>query len=201
MAHINLLPWRETLRKQRQQEFGIAALGAAAFAGLVLFGVHLQMEAMIEFQKQRNGFLKSEIAIMDKKIEEIKKLEKTKEQLLARMNIIQRLQQSRPLVVHLFDELVKTIPDGVVIESISQTGKKVVIQGIAESNTRVSAFMRNVEASEWLEAPALEIISGDAKGRGDTASSNKFTLQVALKSDEQEEAVAKKDDKKKRRKR
>lgn len=179
MAHINLLPWRETLRKQRQQEFGIAAGAAVLFAGVIMGLVHMQVEAMIDHQNARNRYLEQEIAIMDKQISEIEKLEKTKEQLLARMNIIQRLQQSRPLVVRLFDELVKTTPDGLVLESIKQLDKVVTVQGVAESNTRVSAFMRNVESSEWLEDPALEIITG--KGGKNDESINNFTLKVSVK--------------------
>jgi len=186
MSHINLLPWRETLRKQRQQEFGVAAVAALIFAALVMLLVHMQVEAMIDHQNSRNRYLEQEIALMDQKIKQIEKLEKTKQQLLARMNIIQRLQQSRPLVVHLFDELVKTTPDGVVLSAIRQAGNLVTLNGVAESNTRVSAFMRNVESSEWIEAPGLDIISG-GKGKKD-AVRNAFTLQVAVKSDETEEA-------------
>ncbi len=201
MAHINLLPWRETLRKQRQQEFGIAAGVAALFAGLIMVLVHMQVEAMIQYQQQRNNLLQQEIKVMDQKIKEIEKLEKTKEQLLARMNIIQRLQQSRPLVVRLFDEMVKTTPDGVIITSLKQAGNKITVQGNADSNTRVSALMRNVEASEWLEIPNLEIISGKGGSKGGSNSANQFTLHFALKGEEQEEKDNKKASDKKRRKR
>lgn len=196
MSHINLLPWRETLRKQRQKEFGVAAAVAIAFAGLVMALVHFQIEAMISHQEARNSYLQAEIALMDKKIAEIEKLEKTKAQLLARMNIIQKLQQSRPLVVHLFDDLVRTTPEGVVIESLTQQGMKVTLRGIAESNTRVSLMMRNVEASEWLEAPELDVISG-SQGRKDDAR-NVFTLQVAIH--QEEEALEQQQQKKGKRK-
>ncbi len=117
MAHINLLPWRENLRKQRQREFISILLGAAVLMGVIVLYVHIHFAAMTEFQNRRNSFLEQEIAQLDEKIRAIKDLEKRKTQLLARMDVIQRLQASRPQIVHLFDELVNTIPEGVFCAS------------------------------------------------------------------------------------
>lgn len=181
MSRINLLPWRETLRKQREKEFGVAAGAAFVFAILIMLLIHIQVEAMIDHQNTRNRYLEQEIAVMDRKIKEIEKLESIKQKLLARMDIIQRLQHSRPLVVHLFDELVKTTPDGVVLTGLKQANSLVTLKGVAESNTRVSAFMRNVESSEWIEAPSLEIISG-RRGAKNTIR-NDFTLKISVKDD------------------
>ncbi len=181
MAHINLLPWREALRKQRQQEFGIAAGIAALFAGAIMLLVHMQVEAMIEQQNNRNRYLQQEIVVLDRQIQEIERLERIKQQLTARMEIIQRLQESRPLAVRMFDEIVRTVPEGVLLESATQTGNNVTVQGRAESNTRVSAFMRNIEASEWIDNPELVVISGDSRGRGATDVLSRFTLRFTVK--------------------
>jgi type IV pilus assembly protein PilN len=167
MARINLLPWREELRKEKQREFGVAAAGGLLLALLIGVYVHIHMAGMIDDQKGRNDYLTKEIAEVDRKIKEIKELEKTKERLLARMNVIQQLQSSRPEVVHLFDELVKTTPEGVFLTKVNQTGNLIVMDGRAQSNGRVSAFMRNVEASKWLTKPSLQLIENkDKTGTG-----------------------------------
>jgi type IV pilus assembly protein PilN len=158
MAHINLLPWREELRKQKQQQFAVVAAGSAVVAGLLILLVHMQMQGLIENQNNRNSFLENEIAELDKKIEKIKQLEKTKTALLARMDIIQQLQGSRPQSVHLMDELVFTLPDGIHLESISQRGSTLTMKGIAQSNARVSAYMRNIDGSGWMGRPKLDVI-------------------------------------------
>jgi type IV pilus assembly protein PilN len=167
MARINLLPWREAERKRRKREFavmGVIALGLTAVAALL---VHLQIESWIGDQETRNRFLTEQISQLDRQIKEIKALEETKANLLARMNIIQQLQESRPEVVHLFDELVSTIPEGVFLTKLEQTGRNVVLEGRAQSNARVSAFMRNVEGSGWLGNPRLLLIEHkDKTGTG-----------------------------------
>jgi len=167
MARINLLPWRENLRKQRQREFGLMIAGALFLTLLLGFYVHLHISGMIDHQKARNGFLKKEIAEMDRKIKEIKNLEKTKAKLLARINVIQQLQGSRPEVVHLFDELVMRTPEGSYLTKVSQKAKNVTIDGRAQSNARVSSYMRNIDVSEWLHAPSLQVIENkDKTGTG-----------------------------------
>ena len=181
MARINLLPWRETQRKRRQRQFASAAI-AAVVATLVLgFAVHWHAEQLIADQEARNAFLQREIDQLNLKIKEIEELEKTKAGLLARMDVIQQLQQSRPEVVHLFDELVATIPEGVVLTKVQQTGRQVVVEGRAQSNARVSAFMRNVEASAWVTDPLLLLI--EAKDRTGTGLSH-FRLQFSQKQRE-----------------
>jgi type IV pilus assembly protein PilN len=167
MARINLLPWREAERKRRKREFavaGAAALGLSLVAALL---VHFQIEAWIANQESRNQFLTEQITQLDRQIKEIENLEETKSNLLARMNIIQQLQQSRPEVVRLFDELVNAIPDGVFLTKLEQTGRNVVLEGRAQSNARVSAFMRSVEGSAWIGNPRLLLIEHkDKTGTG-----------------------------------
>ncbi|MCH8219802.1 MAG: PilN domain-containing protein [Proteobacteria bacterium] len=158
MPRINLLPWREDQRKERQQNFLVASAGAVLIGIVTIMLVSWTFDRFIRYQNQRNDILTREIALLDEKIEEIKGLERQKERLLARMEIIERLQKSRPEVVHLFDELVHTLPDGVYLTSLKQSNRRLEIKGVAESTTRVSAYMRNIDASEWLENPGLQVI-------------------------------------------
>ncbi len=158
MAHINLLPWREELRKEKQQQFIVIGVGSAIVAGLLVLLTHMQMSGLIDQQNNRNKFLETEIASLDKKIAQIKDLEKTKAALLARMDIIQQLQHSRPQSVHLMDELVYTLPDGVFLNSITQKGTALTMSGVAQSNARVSAYMRNIDNSQWIGKPRLDVI-------------------------------------------
>lgn len=182
MARINLLPWRDELRKQRQREFAVAAAGSAVLAGLVVFYVHLHINGLIDHQKDRNQFLEERIEVVEKKIQEIRDLERRKEQLLARMRIIERLQGNRSAIVHLFDELVDAIPDGMFLVSLTQKGNDLTVQGRAESNARVSAFMRNLDGSPWFTDPSLEVIQ--RAGRGGDAGGRDFTLNVKQTSPE-----------------
>ncbi|MEE8464058.1 MAG: PilN domain-containing protein [Gammaproteobacteria bacterium] len=158
MPRINLLPWREDQRKERQQNFLVASAGAVLIGIVTIMLVSWTFDRFIRYQNQRNDILTREIALLDEKIEEIKGLERQKERLLARMEIIERLQKSRPEVVHLFDELVHTLPDGVYLTSLKQSNRRLEIKGVAESTTRVSAYMRNIDVSEWLENPGLQVI-------------------------------------------
>ncbi len=176
MARINLLPWRLELRKARQRQFAFVAAGAAVFAGLVLVYAHLHISGLIDEQESRNKFMREQIAVVDRQIKEIQELEKTKANLLARMRIIQELQRSRPQIVHLFDELVKTLPEGVYLTSIAHKGNNVTLLGVAQSNARVSAYMRNVEKSLWMKNPRLEVIQTTGQDR-ERASG--FTLHLA----------------------
>ncbi|TCK17017.1 type IV pilus assembly protein PilN [Thiogranum longum] len=158
MAHINLLPWREELRKEKQQQFAVIGVGSAVVGGLLVLLTHMQMNGLIDQQNNRNKFLETEIASLDKKIARIKDLEKTKTALLARMDIIQQLQHSRPQSVHLMDELVFTLPDGVFLNTITQKGASLTMSGVAQSNARVSAYMRNIDNSQWIGKPRLDVI-------------------------------------------
>jgi type IV pilus assembly protein PilN len=167
MARINLLPWREAERRQRRREFAVAAGLAVSLTLMVAVLVHFQIEAWITDQQERNGFLNDQIAQLNRKIEEIKGLEETKANLLARMNTIQQLQQSRPQVVRLFDELVNSVPEGVFLTRMEQTGRNIVLEGRAQSNARVSAFMRNIEGAAWIGNPRLLLIENkDKTGTG-----------------------------------
>jgi type IV pilus assembly protein PilN len=158
MAKINLLPWREELRKQKQREFVIAAGGGGVVALLIVLLAHFHIDGLIDNQNQRNTYLQAQIAVLDKRIGRIRELEKMKADLLARMNVIQELQRSRPESVHLMDELVRTLPDGVYLKTFTQKGKSLQMSGVAQSNARVSDYMRNIDASEWLAAPRLDLI-------------------------------------------
>ncbi|NLW97216.1 PilN domain-containing protein [Luteimonas wenzhouensis] len=158
MARINLLPWREERRKQRQKEFGLM-LALAALAGLVLwFLVNLYYNAQISGQKERNRFLQQQIEEVDKRIVEIDELDRQRARLLARKEVIEQLQANRSQMVHLFDSLVRTIPDGVVLTTIKQEGEKLTLEGRSQSNSRVSTYMRNLEGSGWMTRPDLSII-------------------------------------------
>jgi type IV pilus assembly protein PilN len=163
MARINLLPWREIERARQQREFFIMIGGGVIVTVLAVFAVHMHISGLITAQSQRNLMLDKEIAIMDQKIEEIKDLESTKARLLARMDIIQQLQSSRPQIVHLFDELVATLPVGVYLTKVEQKGGSVSMAGRAQSNARVSAFMRNIASSDWLESANLKVIKNKNK--------------------------------------
>ena len=175
MPRINLLPWREEQRLLRRNQF-FAALGAAAVgAGLLLLLSNLGFNSVIGHQQDRNQLLKDEIAALDLRIAEIIDLEEKKESLLARMQIIEQLQRSRPGIVHVFDEVVRTMPDGVYLTEIKQTGRRLEIVGAAESNTRVSALMRNIDGSEWLGSPDLEVVEVKTNSRGGNQGSGRFS--------------------------
>jgi len=182
MAQINLLPWREELRKEQTKQFATMAGLALFLTGSLIMMIHMNVAGMIEHQNGRNNLLKSEIKKLDEQLKKIQGLEDTKEQLLSRMEIIQSLQQKRPQIVHLFDEIVRTIPEGLHIDEIKQSGESITISGIAESNGRVSAYMRNIDASDWMTKPKLQVIESTRKdGRG-----SKFVLvaqQSAPKAD------------------
>jgi type IV pilus assembly protein PilN len=173
MPSINLLPWRETERKRKRQEFFLSLGAAVATAALVTLVGHWHMSATIQHQESRNQLLTDEIAALDKQIEEINGLDAQKRRLLARMEIIETLQRSRPEIVHVFDEIVRVLPEGVYLTYLKQTGTRFEMRGIAQSSTRVSTFMRNIDASEWLADPSLQIVQ--TRGR-DNASGAEFTL-------------------------
>jgi type IV pilus assembly protein PilN len=172
MPRINLLPWREAERKRKRQEFGVGVVGALALAALVYFAVNWRMQSAIEDQQARNNYLKQEIAELDKQIAEILDLEEQKKRLQARITVIEQLELSRPEIVHVFDQLVRTTPDGVYLTSVKQTGRKIELKGVAQSSTRVASYMRNIDSSEWLAEPALQIL--ETKGANDGGS--QFTL-------------------------
>ncbi len=177
MARINLLPWRAELRALKQKEFLTYMVFAAILGILVMYAFHLFMEQKITNQEDRNNYISNEIVIVEKKIKEIEKLDQQRRELKKRMDLIQRLQHSRPEVVHLFDALPRAIPDGIHLTSIVRNGNLMTINGKAESNTRISAFMRNIDNSPWLGKPDLSDIQADDKS---AVPSHDFTVTVIL---------------------
>lgn len=185
MPHINLLPWREEIRRERQRLFINIAVGAAILMVGIIILTHLQIAGKIETQEGRNQFLEQQITSVNKEIEEIKALEKEKAALLARMKIIQELQSSRSEVVHLFDEIAKAVPDRVYLTKLDRKGPLIQIEGFADSNGDVSEFMRKLNASPWLGQPKLAVIE---TGKADNASKSRFQLEVVQHNPQVEEA-------------
>jgi len=175
MANINLLPWREDLRKQLNQEFGIIAAVFAAVAFVIILVASVYYGQLIDNQEGRNQFMQAEIAKLDTKIEAIKTIKAKKERLLQRITTIQKLQTNRTEIVHLFDEMVRRLPDGVYLESMAQKGNNLTMKGVAESNTRVSELVRNIEASEWMTAPRIDVIK---RNTSSALQTNNFTVQL-----------------------
>lgn len=172
MAHINLLPWREEQRQEQTRQFATVTVLSLILTGALVFMVHVTFNNQIDHQQFRNKMLQDEINTLDEALKQIETLEETKEQLLARMDIIQSLQQQRPQIVHLFDDFVRTMPEGIYLTNIEQQGEQLTIKGVAESNGRVSAYMRNIDASSWMATPKLKVIQ-TKKG---TLRSSDFTL-------------------------
>lgn len=187
MARINLLPWREQRREERKQRF-LVALGAVLVgAAALVFAGDQYLNAMIERQNARNEFVRKEIAVLDARIKEIKELKERRQQLLERMKTIQDLQGNRPIIARVFDQLVRTLPDGVYFTELKMTGKNIAIKGAAESNNRVSTLMRNLDASDWLVAPNLTEVKAVTAGAVDQANVFQLTVQQTKPG---EEAVA-----------
>jgi type IV pilus assembly protein PilN len=184
MPRINLLPWRAALRQQRKKEFVVALLGAAIVGGVIVYGSKLTLQSQISNQQNRNAILKTEIAQLDKQIAEIKGLENQRERLIARMKVIGELQRSRPEVVHLFDEIVNALPEGVHLTELKQTGNRIEFQGVAQSSTRVSTLMRNIDASDWLSDPSLDGIQTVATGQDHVSQFKLFAHQVSTANDD-----------------
>jgi type IV pilus assembly protein PilN len=172
MPRINLLPWREEQRKERKLGFMVALGGGTLAAAVAAFATYLMFGSMIDAQDGRNDVLRAQIKQLDKQIEEINNLESAKQKFIARMEIIEKLQRSRPEVVHLFDEIVRQLPDGVYLTSVRQQAKRLKFDGVAQSSTRVSTFMRNIDSSDWLRNPELEVVETKS---GQQSGSN-FTL-------------------------
>jgi len=185
MANINLLPWRAERRKQREREFymllGMAAAGAVAAFLLAMFW----MNHLISSQEADNAYMQKEIKALDKKIEEIQELDKRRSQLLTRKEIIEQLQSNRSQMVHLFDEMVKTIPDGTRLASMKQAGSILTLEGVAESNSRVASYMRNIDHSPWMGRSDLRKIENKSNDKNvDRKMPYQFSLEVKLNKPE-----------------
>jgi len=186
MPRINLLPWRAELRQRRKKEFLVALAGSLVVAMGVAYLSKLTVQGQTSAQQGRNQILKGEIADLDKQIAEITTLESKRERLEARIQVITQLQRSRPEVVHLFDELVNAVPEGVHFTEVIQQGTRIEVQGNAQSSTRVSALMRNIDDSEWLRSPGLEGVDFVTTGTERAAKFKVFAQQVSMVTPEGE---------------
>lgn len=178
MIEINLLPWRETKREQDKKEFNLLLAGSFVFAVLVVIIGNYYASSLVESENTRNQVLKNEIVLLDQQIREIKNLEEVKNSLIARMMIISSLQAERTLTVHLFDELIKILPDGVYLTDIKRIQNKVIVQGYAESNSNVSILMRQIQQNPWIQEPELTEIK---KKKEVQQNNNGFILSFILK--------------------
>jgi type IV pilus assembly protein PilN len=183
MPRINLLPWREEERKKRQQDFMVALAGAVIIAAVAVGLTWFGFVQMIDNQQARNQRLETEIAELERSIAEIDGLEAQKERLLARMEIIEQLQRSRPEIVHLFDEITRQMPEGVYLNGMKQTGRAVELKGVAQSSTRVSALMRQADQSEWLTDPSVTRVETTESGPARQAEFVVTLKQVSMDAD------------------
>jgi type IV pilus assembly protein PilN len=186
-TRINLLPWREMRRKEQDRQLLSIGVGAWILMGLIIFYAHLHVTGLIENQQKRNEFLDKEIKKVEEEIKEIRELQAARSALLARMRVIQQLQMDRTQVVHLFDELVRKLPEGVYFTTLKQAGQTITLTGIAQSNARVSALMRNLDGSDWFANPDLDVINVKPKG-SDRVS--EFTLRVNQKVKTEKDGAA-----------
>jgi type IV pilus assembly protein PilN len=178
MRQINLLPWREERRKQQQRDFGVLAVLTLLLSVVVVGAVHVYFSARIEYQQARNDYLRAEIEQQKRVEKEIQVLEKTKAQILGRMEIIQNLQASRPEMVHVFDQMVRMLPEDVYLTNLRRNGELLVMTGVARNNNLVSEFMRTLRGSDWFGEPLLKVINN--KEILDIRASF-FEMQVAKK--------------------
>ena len=189
MPRINLLPWREQQRKERKLAFLVALGGATLAAVLATFAGYLLFNSLISSQDQRNGKLTAEIKVLDQQIQEINDLETQKQRFISRMQVIDKLQRSRSEVVHLFDEVATMMPDGTYLTAFKQTNRRLKFTGVAQSSTRVSTFMRNIAASQWVRDPELEVV----ESKTENTLGNSFVLygdQIPQPGDEEEATAA-----------
>ena len=181
MAKSNLLPWREQRREQQRKEF-LAVLGGVAAAGVLVALIgHLLINGQIDYQNERNPYLKTHIAALDKQVAEIKELQARRNQLIDRMKVIQDLQGTRPLIVRIFDEIVRTLPDGVHFRGMDRVGEQITIKGTAESNNRGSSLMRRRDASEWFKESNLKGVKANP-AFGEQANDFDLTVLVSMPS-------------------
>ena len=192
MPRINLLPWREEERKERKLRFLVAIGGSTIAAIAAMGGVYLMFGSMIDSQDSRNEMLRVEIKQLDKQIEEINNLESAKQKFIARMEIIEKLQRSRPEIVHVFDEIVRQLPEGVYLTAVKQQDKRLKFEGVAQSSTRVSAFMRNLDGSEWLKNPELEVVETKTNSPVPGSSFTLFADQVSTANADPDSTTTKK---------
>ena len=192
MPRINLLPHREQERKRRRREFLLASGGAVLAAGILVVMGKLVYTSWTDAQIEKNNLLKKEIVKLDAQIADIQDLENRKQRLVARMEIIERLQRKRPEIVHLFDEVVRTVPEGVYLTQIKQNGNKLEVRGVAQSSTRVSTFMRNIDASVWMDNPQLQVVESAPNSPNGGSSFTLFVDTVGVNLEDGGESTVKK---------
>lgn len=183
MANINLRPWREELRAEKQQQFVVMLLGAVIVAGGLAFLWKSDMDSRIAYQESRNGYIQSAMKELDSQIKEIESLKRKRDELLARMRVIQDLQGKRPVIVRVFDELVRTLPEGLFYRDLKKQSETISIQGTAESNSRISSLMRKFDRSDWFNNPNLTNVSAD---NGQGSGYSQFNLSVQQQTPEPE---------------
>ncbi|MHB8455472.1 MAG: PilN domain-containing protein [Acidiferrobacterales bacterium] len=175
MTRLNLLPWRQMRRKEQDRQLLSVGVGAAILMLLILFYAYLNVTGRIDNQNKRNLYLTAEIKKLDGQIAAIKELKKQRDALIARMQVIEQLQSDRTQIVHVFDDLVRKLPEGVYLTSFQQSGMNITLSGVAQSNARVSALMRNLDSSNWFANPDLDVINVTAQGNDRVSQ---FTLHV-----------------------
>lgn len=189
-TRLNLLPWREMRRREQDRQLLTIAIGTWLLMGVIVFYAHVHVSALIETQNKRNQFLQAEIAKVEEQIKEIAELKKRRQDLLARMNVIQQLQADRTRVVRVFDELVQRLPQGVYFSSLKQSGTNLSLSGVAQSNARVSALMRNLSSSNWFSDPELEVINVKQRGGERVSEFSVKVKNVAKQQPQQQQAKA-----------
>ena len=190
MTNINLLPWREELREERKREFLVALGVVVAVAFLLLFAVDRYFNGAINAQKNLNNYLGEQIVVLDAKLVEIRELRKQKAELTERMSVIQDLQGTRPVIVRLFDEMVRTLPEGVYYKSVVRSGDGIRFEGVAESNSKVSELMRRLDESEWFVNPALAQVTATSTDGSENIQENSrsaFLLNVTVTTPDPEQ--------------
>ncbi len=187
MAHINLLPWRERLREERKREFLTIVVGFVIIAGGLVFLVDRYFNREIDMQTARNDFLRGEIRVLDEQVAEINQLRQQKEDIRARMNVITYLQGTRPVIVRIFDELVRTLPDGVFYETVTRTENVIAVEGVAESYARITELMRRLDDSQWFTATDLSEFSVVQSAESPMSASIAFSLTLNIELPNQEE--------------
>ena len=189
MANINLLPWRERQREERKREFFSILIGVVVISGGLLLLVDRYFNGEINTQTARNDFLVAELQILDERVTEINQLRQQKEDIRSRMNVITGLQGTRPVIVRVFDELVKTLPDGVFYETLERIDNDIAIQGVAESYARITELMRRLDDSEWFQGADISTILTTDSADDSLSDAFRFSLTLTLQlPDQQEEA-------------
>lgn len=189
MTRINLLPWREEYREEKKKEFVVQFAAVCVLAAVLAYAWFQVVANAVDNQNQRNAILQSEINLLQQQVKEIQELKKRRAELVDRMKVIQDLQGTRPIIVRYFDELVRAVPDGIYLTSLARQGDTITIEGVTESNNRVSSFMRRLDDSEWFADPNLRSVTADPK-LGEQASRFSMLIKAVLPAGQQEEEGA-----------